>query len=222
MSEEVLIPKMTRINKTKKKFKIPLLNFVIILFCTLMLVGSTFINLNIRHYIIPTDIFSSNSKLISDDFIFSFYLIPQIPMVMFICSILGKRMAVTSTFLYILAGLAFAPIFALGGGIRYVFEYSFGYIFAYIPATIIAGNMLGKKYTFPDMIKATLAGVFTIHIIGIIYMCIIALLKHSGTDFITGWITAQSGLKIIYDLATSFILILIGKYLHKVLNFIIE
>lgn len=221
MSEDILIPKMTRINKSKKKIKIHLLNFVMIIFCSLLLVFSTFLNLDIKHYIIPADIFS-NKSLNLNDFIFSFYFIPQIPMVMFICSVLGKRMAITSIALYILAGLAFLPIFALGGGIRYIFEYGFGYILAYIPAAVIAGNLLGKKYTFLDMIKATLAGVLSIHILGIIYMSIIATIKHSGLGFITGWIQAQSGLKIIYDIIISFVLILIGKYIHKFLSFILE
>ena len=51
-------------------------------------------------------------------------------------------MAVTSVMLYILAGLFFVPIFALGGGVRYLAEFGFGYILGYIPAVIIAGNFL--------------------------------------------------------------------------------
>lgn len=221
MSEEVLIPKMTRISKSKKKIKIPLLNVAIILFCSLILVGATFINIDIKHYIIPTNIFS-NKNLNLEDFIFSFYIIPQIPIVMFITAILGKRMALTSILIYIIAGLAYLPIFALGGGIKYIFEYGFGYILAYIPAAIIAGNILEKKYSFPKMIKASFLGVLTIHILGILYMCIIALLKHSGSSFISGWIYAQSGLKIIYDIIASFVLILVGKYMHSLLKFIMD
>ncbi len=221
MSEEVLIPKMTRISKSKKKIKIPLLNVAIILFCSLILVGATFINIDIKHYIIPSNIFS-NKNLNLEDFIFSFYIIPQIPIVMFITAILGKRMALTSILIYIIAGLAYLPIFALGGGIKYIFEYGFGYILAYIPAAIIAGNILEKKYSFPKMIKASFLGVLTIHILGILYMCIIALLKHSGSSFISGWIYAQSGLKIIYDIIASFVLILVGKYMHSLLKFIMD
>lgn len=221
MSEEVLIPKMTRISKSKKKIKIPLLNVAIILFCSLILVGATFINIDIKHYIIPTNIFS-NKNLNLEDFIFSFYIIPQIPIVMFITAILGKRMALTSILIYIIAGLAYLPIFALGGGIKYIFEYGFGYILAYIPAAIITGNILEKKYSFSKMIKASFLGVLTIHILGILYMCIIALLKHSGSSFISGWIYAQSGLKIIYDIIASFVLILVGKYMHSLLKFIMD
>ena len=220
MSEEVLIPKMTRIDKKKRKIKIPLINFVIIIFCTLLIIASTFININLKHYIIPLDLFT-NKNLSMENFVFAVPFIPQIPVIMFICSILGKRMALTSVLLYLIIGLFFVPVFALGGGIRYFGEYGFGYILAYIPALLIAGKLL-DKYSFLDMIKATLAGVFTIHICGILYMIIIALIKQAGGMFIWGWITAQSGLKIVYDLIASFVLILIGKYIHEGLKFILK
>lgn len=219
MTEEVLIPKMKRLEKKQRKIKIPLLNIVIILFCSLLIVGATFINIDLKHYIIPAEIFS-HKALTSDDFISSFYIIPQIPIIMFICSMLGKRMALTSVLLYIITGLLIAPVFALGGGLRYIGEYSFGYILAYIPAIIFSGNILKRNYSFKNMIQATLCGVLTIHFLGIIYMIIIALLKHEGSAFISGWIGAQSGLKIVYDLIASFVFVLIGKYFHALLKFI--
>ena len=220
MSEEALIPKMTRIDKKKRAVKIPLINFVVIIFCTLLIIASTFININLKHYIIPMDLFT-NKNLVMDNFIFCIPFIPQIPIVMFICSVLGKRMALTSALLYIITGLFFCPVFALGGGIKYFGEYGFGYILAYIPAILIAGKLL-DKYSFLDMIKATLAGVFTIHICGVLYMILVALIKGTGSMFILGWITAQSGLKIVYDIIASFVLILIGKYLHEGLKFVLK
>lgn len=218
MTQEVLIPKMKRLDKKHRKVKVPLLNFVLIIFCTLLLIGATFLNIDFKHYIIPTDIFS-NKSLTPEDYIRQFSIIPQIPTVMLICSILGKKMSATSIILYLLAGLFIIPVFALGGGIGYITEYSFGYILAYFPAVILAGSLL-KKYTFFDLTKATLCGVLIIHFCGIIYMSIIALLKHNGTDFISSWISAQSGLKIIYDLVISFIFMLIGKYIHEFLKMI--
>ena len=141
---------------------------------------------------------------------------------MFVCSVLGRKLALTSILLYIITGLFIAPVFGLGGGLRYFAQYGFGYILAYIPATLFAGRFLNSEYSFGNMIKATIAGVLTIHILGILYMIIIALFKHTGGTFISGWIEAQSGLKIIYDLIASFVLILIGKYLHKGLKFIVN
>jgi biotin transporter BioY len=218
MNEEVLIPKMNRKSNIKRKIKIPTLNFVLILFCILLIIGASFINLNIKHYILPLDIFT-NKNLTTNDFIFSFYFIPQIPIVMFVNAFLGRRMALTTIILYIIIGLFFVPVFGLGGGIKYLFEYGFGYILAYIPAVALSGRIL-NKYSFLDMAKATITGVFTIHIIGILYMIFVALFKHAGGNFISSWIVAQSGLKIFYDLVGSFILILIGKYLNAFLKFI--
>lgn len=221
MTQEVLIPKMKRIDKRQRKIRIPLLNFVVILFCTMLLVGATFININIRHYYLPLEFFSGKN-LTAEDCITSFCIIPQIPIVMFICSVLGRKMALTSTILYILCGLFFAPVFALGGGIHYVTEYSFGYILGFIPAIMLAGGALRKVYSFKNMFIAAFSGVLTIHLFGVLYMVLIALIKHDGGSFIEGWISAQSGLKIIYDFVGSFVLILIGKYLHSITKFIME
>lgn len=221
MSQDVLIPKMKRIDKNKRRIKIPLINLVTIFFCTLLIIGSTFINLDIKHYIIPSYIFS-NKGLSTEDFVYCFCLIPQIPIIMFVCSVLGRKLALTSIFLYIITGLFLVPVFGLGGGVRYFAQYGFGYILAYIPAVLIAGRFLNTRYSFGDMIKAAITGVLTIHILGILYMLAIALFKHTGGTFISGWIEAQSGLKIIYDLISSFVLILIGKYLHNGLKFIID
>lgn len=219
MTQEAMIPKMKRLDKRQRKIKIPVINIALILFSILMLIASTFINISLRHYIIPTDLFT-NKSLTGEDFVYCFNIIPQIPVLMFILSVLGKRMTVTSIILYILCGLTIAPIFALGGGIRYLAEFGLGYILGYIPAVVIAGNILKKSYSFPNMTKASVLGVLTIHMLGIIYMIFIALIKHAGVPFVTGWIGAQSGLKIIYDIVISFVLILIGKYIHEFIKFI--
>ncbi len=221
MTQEVMIPKMKRLDKRHREIKIPLINLVLIFCSILFLIASTFTNLNIKHYIIPFDLFS-NKALCSDNFIYSFWIVPQIPAVMMICSVLGKRMAVTTMILYILAGLLFVPIFGLGGGITYFSEFGFGYILAYIPAVVFAGNILHKKYSFPNMIKASILSVLMIHLIGILYMLLIALFKHADGSFVGGWIAAQSGLKIVYDIILSFLAIMIGKYFHEFLNFILD
>ena len=152
MSKDILIPKMTRLDKKKKRIKTPLINVVAILFGTLLIIAATFLNLEIKHYILPSGLFT-HKPLTPEDYVYSFCLIPQIPVVMFVCSVLGKKMALTSVFLYIIAGLFFIPVFALGGGLKYFGQYGFGYILAYIPAVFIAGNILKKKYSFPKIYR---------------------------------------------------------------------
>ena len=95
MTQEVLIPKMRRLDKRHREIKIPFINLVLIFCSILFLIATTFVNLNIKHYIIPIDLFT-NKALCSDNFIYSFWIVPQIPAVMMICSVLGKRMAVTT------------------------------------------------------------------------------------------------------------------------------
>lgn len=220
MNEDVLIPQMTRIDKTRKKrVRIPLINLALIFFVVLLFVCSTFINLNIKHYIIPSALFSG-ANLLQEDFVYSFFLIPQIPVVLLAASAIGKRLTVLSVLIYLIAGLSGLPIFALGGGIRYVAQFGFGYLLAYIPAVIVVCEIIKGKYSFGNMIKAVFAGVLLIHFLGIMYMIVVALFRHMGGMFIEGWIISQSGLKILYDLIFGFVFVLIGKYIHEGLCFI--
>lgn len=138
---------------------------------------------------------------------------------MFIIGLLGRRLGFISILLYIIAGLFFVPVFALGGGWRYIFEYSFGYILAYLPAAVIVGSILKKDYSYKNVAKAVTAGVIAIHLSGILYMLILAYFKHAGWGFAQAWISAQSGIKIIYDLIFSYLAILFAKYARIILWF---
>ncbi len=222
MSEEILIPKMMRTDKKRKKIKIPLLNIVLIIFCALLMIGSTFVCLKLQHYVLPDGFFSRGKNFDNRDFLFSFAIIPQIPVLLFVCSSLGKKLATTCVCLYFLLGISVFPFFAFGGGIGYLAEYSFGYILSFIPATLFAGQILKKKYSPLNMILATLCAVLFIHFCGVIYMIIVVLFKQDGREFIWGWIKAQSGLKIIYDIVLGFVCVFAGKYVNKFIKFITE
>ena len=215
-----MIPRMKRLNEEQKKIKIPMLNIVMVFCSVFLLIGATFVNINLKHYILPINLFSKN--LTAQDFIYSFSIIPQIPVLMFICSALGKKMATMCVMLYILIGLFFAPIFALGGGITYIGEYSFGYILSYLPAVMVSGTFFNKKYSFLNMILATVCAVLIIHIFGIIYMVLVAIIRQDSGNFISGWIAAQSGLKIFYDVIISFVLVLIGKYVNAFIKYVLK
>ena len=218
MSEEVFIPKMKRLDKKQNRVKIPINNFILVFLCTLLIVGATFISVDIKHYIIPA-CFNFGKSSAPEEYIYSFSIIPQIPVLMFICSVLGKKLGITCALLYIFTGLFVFPVFALGGGITYMAEYSFGYILAFALGAYIAGCFLNKKYSFLNMFLAAILGVLVIHLCGIAYMSILAAIKGEGKIFIQSWIAAQSGLKIIYDMVFGFVGILIGKYIHLFLKF---
>lgn len=211
----------TRVKLVKKRIEGIRLSFssiLLILCCTFLIISATFVQLNITHFIIPSKLFSGESLKMSD-FIYTYKLIPQIPTIMFVGAFLGRKYGILSILLYILLGLLIIPVFALGGGPKYIFEYGFGYILAYIPAVFFAGSILKSGFTMRNMLHAVLVGVLTIHVIGILYMLFIAGLKHEGWAFISGWIAAQSGIKIIYDLIFSFAAVFIAKYAKIILWF---
>lgn len=202
--------------KKRKGIRLGIGSLVFLIFCSFLLVISTFLQLDITHFIIPLKIFHGEPTKLAD-FLFTYKFIPQIPAVMFIVGLLGRRLGIASILLYIITGLFFLPVFALGGGWRYIFEYGFGYIFAYLPAAFFTGGILKHGYSYKNTAKAVFVGVLTIHILGILYMICLASLRHAGWGFVGDWIVSQSGLKILYDFIFSYILVLVAKYLRIIL-----
>ena len=191
-------------------------SIILMVFCAFLLVLATFIKFDLTHFILPLDVFSGAAHK-PEDFFKTVTIIPQIPIVMFICAFMGRKYGLASIAIYILTGLFILPIFALGGGWKYVLEYGFGYILAYIPAAFFAASILKSGYSYRNIAQAVLIGVLSIHVIGIFYMLFLSAINHEGVEFISGWINAQSGLKIIYDIILSFILVLFAKYARLLL-----
>ena len=160
---------------------------LLIICCTFLIILSTFVQLDIIHFILPMEIFKG-VKLNYSDFLYTYKIIPQIPVVMFVGAFLGRKYGITCIILYILLGLFVMPVFALGGGPHYVLEYGFGYILAYIPAVFFMSSILKSGFSNRNIIHSILVGVLTIHIIGILYMLFIAGLMHEGREFVIGWI----------------------------------
>lgn len=191
-------------------------------FCSFLIVIATFTQFDFNHFILPFDSLSYvgddfKNPAVMAHFIKHYRYIPQIPTIMFIVALLGRRFGIASVLIYISVGIFFAPVFALGGGFKYVFQYGFGYILAYIPAVFFAGSILTSGLTYRNMAQATLVGVVTIHLFGILYMLFIATLQRESASLILGWIVAQSGAKILYDLLFGFIAMVLAKYTKKAL-----
>src|SRR5574344_987436 len=199
-----------------------LTNLILILLCSFLLVVATFTQLDFYHFIIPSNFFMYLDKDFSNPEVFNHFFInckyiPQVPMVMFITALLGRRFGITSVVIYILVGLFFAPVFALGGGIHYVLFSGFGYIIAYIPSVFFAGSIIKDKLSFVNIAQAVFVGVLTIHIIGVLYVIFVSTLKREPFGETLGWIQAQSGIKIIYDLIFGFLAMLLAKLTKKFL-----
>ena len=186
-------------------------SFVLTLCCTFLLIVSTFVTVNIFY---PTIGYNADS---GEDFFKAFSLIPQIPAVIFVGALLGKKLGLTSVIFYILTGLFLLPVFALGGGLGYIGWYGFGYIFAYIPAVWALNSRINWVFSFKNILLGVLYAILIIHLIGIIYMTLLALLRGEGWNFIKGWIIHQSGVKVMFDFILSFALVYFVKAIQPIL-----
>ncbi len=189
--------------------------------CVLLIIVATFTQVTLKHPYIPFDTLSflaveTNETEILHHFIKSYKYIPQIPVVFFIVALMGRKFGILSIILYIILGL-FVPVFALGGGISYLFEYGFGYILAFLPAIFFAGTLLKGKNDFLRIFLISLIGVLIIHVLGILYMFFIATLRHAQMDLVVSWILSQSGIQVFYDIFFAMLGIFAGKQMRKLL-----
>lgn len=204
------------LKKNNESIRFSLGTLVLILFCTFLLVVSTFVTFDVYYPVIPSAQDGVNGLSV-ENFFKTFTVIPQVPAVIFVGALLGRRLSVTAVILYILTGLFILPVFALGGGWKYIFHYGFGYILAYVPAVLILGSFLKAGWNLRNIALGVLCGVLTIHIIGLAYMIMIALIKGEGWMFVKGWMINQSGWKVLFDYILSFALVYCTKLLRPLL-----
>lgn len=203
--------------------KFTLGTLVLMACCILLIIISTFTQLSFTHPIIPMDIFTNWGNYFTDSgvnwhgFLKHYKYIPQIPVIFFILSLLDRKYAILTITAYIVLGLVGYPIFALGGGWRYIFEYGFYYIIGYIPALFFAGSIIKGNYTFWNILKSVFVGVLVVHLIGCLGMVFIATLKHESTTAIFGWILTMSGMKMFYDMFFSAIAVYVGQFIKRIL-----
>lgn len=200
------------------------LGTLVLMGCSILLIIiATFTQLSFYHPIIPLDLFSNWNNYFTDsgvnwDGFLKFYkYIPQIPVIFFILSLLDRKYAMLTILGYIVLGLIGYPIFALGGGWRYIFEYGFYYILGYIPALFFAGSIIKGNYSFINILKSVFVGVLVVHIIGSLGMIFIATLKHESSTSIGGWVLTMSGLKIFYDMFFSVVAMCLGQIVKRLL-----
>lgn len=213
-----------QINSFKYKgepIRITVGTLVLTAMCVLLIIVATFTQVTLKHPYIPFDSLSflaveTNEHAILHHFIKSYKYIPQIPVVFFIVALMGRKFGLLAILMYIFLGLVF-PIFALGGGISYFFEYGFGYILAFLPAIFFAGTLLKGKTDFLRVFLISLIGVLIIHVLGILYMFFIATLRHAPMDLVTSWILSQSGIKVFYDIFFTMLGIFAGRQMRKLL-----
>lgn len=145
--------------------------------------------------------------------------IPQIPILLFICVILGRKYSLIAICGYILLGLLLFPVFSFGGGIKYFLQYHFGYILAFIPAVWVATDFIKKERSFLNCLWAVLSAVSIIYLIGSVYLILIAMVKGNTFDFAMTLISYQMGFKMIYDIVLGYISMIIARPSRHILWF---
>lgn len=200
-------------DSSNKKVRFNLGTLVVTGWCVFLIIIATFTQLDFSHYIIGS-IDPTSAEFLK---LKSYSYVPQLPIIFFIAALIGKRFGVLSVLIYIILGLSLFPIFALGGGLGYVFQYNFGYILAYIPAIFIVSFILKDKFSYGNVAKAALLGVLTIHIIGVFYLMLMAIIHHDAFANVAGWIYMQSGVKMVYDFIFGFLAILFTKPIKQIL-----
>lgn len=200
--------------------KITLGTLILTALCVLLLIVATFTQITLTHLYLPLDWMNYIGQGLSENeiiqhFTKTYRYIPQIPVVFLIIALLGRKFGILAILLYITLGMFF-PIFALGGGVTYLFEYGFGYILAFIPAIFFSGTLLKVKTDFLRIVLLSILGVLAIHILGVLYMLFIATLRQASMDLVSSWISSQSGIQIFYDMFFSIIAIYLGRFLRKI------
>lgn len=198
--------------------KVTIGTLVLTCLCILFLIVATFTQVTLTHPNVWMEAFSSLQEGFepSHDLIRTYRYIPQIPVVFFIIALLGRKFGVLSILGYIVLGMFF-PIFALGGGISYIFEYGFGYILAFIPVIILVGTLLKVKTDFFRILLWVVVGVLAIHILGVLYLLFVSVLQHAPMELVSSWIASQSGVQIIYDIMFSLLAVYLGRIMRKFL-----
>ncbi len=90
--------------------------------------------------------------------------------------LLGGRLGAASQVIYLLLGLAGAPVFAGGaGGLGTVLRPTFGYLAGYVPAAYLSGRIaekaaIGRRLGASTAFLAALAGVAVVYLFGAAYL----------------------------------------------------
>ncbi len=83
----------------------------------------------------------------------------------------GKNAGALSQIAYIVIGLFWLPVFALGGGVSYFTEPSFGYVLGFIPGAWLCGAMaFRQRATLEWLVVSAMVGLLVIHLCGLVYL----------------------------------------------------
>ncbi|WP_240841199.1 biotin transporter BioY [Acidaminobacter sp. JC074] len=144
------------------------------------------------------------------------YFTLQLPAVIIISCVLGKKYGPLSVGIYILGGLLGIPWFAGGGGLAYVLKPTFGFLLGFIALSYLTGMGQEKKHTW----LYALLGTFLVWLIGMLYLTSINV-YYLGVDmsYMSG-IMAIFSLDLVFDFVLTLTAVTIGKRVESALELI--
>ncbi|HEY9732176.1 MAG TPA: biotin transporter BioY [Drouetiella sp.] len=158
---------------------------------------------------------------------------PQAPCAIFMGYALGWPIATIAAGIFILIGLV-GPYFGLnpfasGGGLDYYAQPGFGYLLGILAATFVVAKITGEKRTSFRQVAALVAGLFTVHATGLLYLMssalIFSVIEGASRPEWLPWVFEQarnlSWVSLPYDAAFSLALIGLGfpiRYLVEMLT----
>lgn len=144
----------------------------------------------------------------------------QVFFVLFSGIILGSKLGLISQLVYILVGLAGAPVFTGGGGITYVFTPTFGYIVGFALASFIVGLIVEKlkKNHVLIYLLASLIGTAVIYVCGVPYLYFMKSFYMSAEFTFKNAIYYGFLVTILGDIASNIIMCSVAPFIVKVLK----
>ena len=101
----------------------------------------------------------------------------QIPSIVMITLIFRGKIVIKAFSIYLIIGLFFIPVFHQGGSLGYLLTPNFGYLLGMYPLIKIIDNLNKRNQliNYYELLKSVTLGICSMHLIGIIYNCILVL-----------------------------------------------
>ena len=101
----------------------------------------------------------------------------QLPSIVIITLIFKGKIVIKAFSIYLIIGLFFIPVFHQGGSLGYLLTPNFGYLLGMYPLIKIIDNLNKRNQliNYYELLKYVTLGICSMHLIGIIYNCILVL-----------------------------------------------
>ena len=140
----------------------------------------------------------------------------QIPSIIIITLIFEGEIVIKAFSIYLLIGLFFLPVFQNGGSLGYLLTPNFGYLLGTYPLINFIHKLNKKNISIHcnDLLKYGILGIFSMHVIGILYSSI-QILYFKQSDLLLYNISKYSLGKFVYHLLMLTPITLLIKVINK-------